>query len=178
MRPIKTHDVFDLALDTLICVWGGLLTPRLCRDAVERSLAPYDSLVSLESQVSTEDSHLSKAAYLAIVSSDERTRLVGNHACCMVALFAFESLKANAVYEQLKDHPSVVFLRHLRNASAHGNRFHFYRDSARQKFVDPGKVIWRDKTISGVLQDEPAFPDFFSSGDFAYLLSDISTLMR
>lgn len=176
MRPVRTHETFNLAIDTLVCVWGGLIAPRLCRQEFEKSLAPYDFLISFASSFS-EDTHLSKTNYFAICSSDERTRDVGNIACCMVALFAFEHLKVHRAYTTVQKRAEVVFLRHLRNASSHGNRFNFYRDSARKHFVDPGGVQWRAKTITKDLQDEAAFPGFFSAGDFAYLFEDISALL-
>jgi len=177
MRPVQMHEIFNLAIDTLTCLWGGLLAPKLCREELEKSLAPYPFLLSLSSSFS-EDTHLSKANYFAISSSDKRLTDVGNNACCMVALFAFENLKLQTNYKTLSKNNTVVFLRHLRNASAHGNRFNFYCDRARKRFLDPGTVRWRNKAITKSLQDKPAFPDFFSVGDFAYLFEDISALIK
>jgi len=177
MRPVQTHIIFKQAIDTLTCVWGGLIAPRLCQEQLESALAPYDYLISFQSSV-LEDTHLSKENYLAIALSDERTRVVGIYASCMTALFAFESLKTLTGYEEIKNKEPIRLLGHLRNASAHGNKFHFYRGAARKNFVDPGVLRWRSKTVTKALQDTPAFPDFFSAGDFAYLFEDISVLLK
>jgi hypothetical protein len=176
MRPVLTHGVFNLAIDSLTCLWGGLIAPRLCGEQMTRSLEPFAHLISFQSTVG-EDTHLSKENYFAICQSDNRTSEVGNNACCMVALFAYETLKVDAKFESIKNQVPVQFLYHLRNASAHGNRFNFFRDRNRTRFRDPGTVQWNKKTIDKALQDMPAFPDFFAAGDFAYLLEDVSQLM-
>jgi len=93
MRPLITHKAFNLAIDTLTCVWGGLTLPKLCREQLETALAPYPFLISFESSISA-DTHLDKKNYFAIFSSDERIQEIGINACCMVSLFAYESLKA------------------------------------------------------------------------------------
>ena len=176
MRPVYTHKVFNLAIDTLTCVWGGLLLPKLCWNELGTALAPYPHLVSFESSID-EDTHLSKDNYFSICSSDKRVQEVGNNACCMVALFAFETLKTHSTYDTIRNEVPVKFLYHLRNASAHGNRFNFCLDRARNRFQDPGVLKWRNKTIDKSLQEHQAFTDFFGAGDFGYLFEDISKIM-
>lgn len=176
MRPVKTDQTFNLVIDVLTCVFGGLTAPRLCGRELQGALAPYDFLVSFASTLG-EDTHLSKKNYFAICSSQERTTAVGILACSMVALLSFEHMKLHASYPAISKRPEVAFLRHLRNAAGHGNRFNFYRDSARKCFVDPKGVKWQSKAITRDLQDKPAFPDFFCAGDFAYLFEDISGLL-
>lgn len=175
LRPVQTNKVFDLAIDTLTCLWGGLIAPKLCETELKAKLAPFSHLVSFASSF-TEDSHLSKDNYFKICASDERLRSVANNACCLVAVFAFESLKESDKYESIKDKTEVDFLRHLRNASAHGNSFNFI-DSRSGKLVDPGLVEWKGKIIKKELQNKTAFPDFFAQGDFAYLFEDISKIL-
>jgi hypothetical protein len=131
-------------------------------------------LISFESSF-TEDSHLSKENYFNICAANDRLKAVGNHACCMVAVFASESLKNHKDYAKIRNDVSVNFLRHLRNAAAHGNSFNFI-DSRSGKLVDPGQIEWRNKIIQKGLQNKTAFPDFFAQGDFAYLFEDISKL--
>lgn len=176
MRPVKTDKIFNDALDTLTCVWGGLVSPRLCKNELQTALEPYDFLVTFTVPMA-EETHLSKVNYFAIAASEERTKDVGINACCMTALFAYENLKMHESYDRIKDEQPVIFLRHLRNASAHGNRFHFFRDAAKRHFIDPGIVLWKNKRITKDLQDTPAFPNFFTAGEFAYLFEDISSLI-
>ncbi len=175
LRPIKIDKAFDLALDTLTCLWGGLVAPRLCEQELKAKLAPFPHLISFASSISPEDAHLSKESYFAICASDDRTKEVGNHACCLVALFAHESFKNHSRYSALKNRAPVAFLRHLRNGSAHGNTFDF---TYRNKLIDPGRVEWKGKIINKNLQGEKVFPDFFAQGDFAFLFEDITKLIQ
>ena len=159
LRPVQINKVFDLAIDSPTCVWGGLIAPKLCGTELQAKLLPFPHLVSFASSF-TEDSHLSKENYFNICASDERLKSVANNACCLVAVFAYESLKNSAEYDKIRSESAVGFLRHLRNAAAHGNSFNFI-DSRSGKLIDPASVEWRGKIIKKELQDKTAFPDFF-----------------
>ena len=174
LRPIQINETFNLAVDMLTCLWGGLIAPKLCETELKAKLAPYPHLISFVSSFA-EDSHLSKENYFNIVASDARLKAVGNHACCLVAGSAFESLKKHPRYAAIKNETLVKFLRHLRNAASHGNSFNFINSHG--NFVDPGQVKWKGKIIKKELQGVTAFPDFFSQGDFAYLFEDISKIL-
>ena len=92
----------------------------------------------------------------------------------MLAILAFENLKSLPIYANMKQYPQVKFLEHLRNASAHGNKFHFYHP---EKLTKSGEISWRGKMIDKNLQGKNLFPDFFSYGDFGFLFHDISELI-
>lgn len=173
MRPLTIDKVFNLSIDAITCLWGGLLVPKLCHDDIEAKFQNYNFLVSLASSVG-EDTHIDKANYLNICKSDERTAEVGNMSLSMLAVFAFESIKSEDTYDLIKKDMTINFLRHLRNAGAHGNNFNFYNKG---KLVDPGVVTWRNKNIDKSLQGKVAFPDFFKHGDFPYLLEDVSKVL-
>lgn len=170
MRPVEIDKVFELSADILICLYGGMVSPKLCEKEIKAQLEPYDFLVSFESTVGV-DTHLSKKRYFQIVASDERIKDIGNTACCLISIHAFENLKKISVYKNIENQSPVKFLYHLRNGSAHGNVFHFY---SREKFVPPKPITWNGKTIDANLQSKPVFPDFFSAGDFGHLFEDIS----
>jgi hypothetical protein len=174
LRPAQVDEVFALATDTLTCLWGGLIAHKLCEAELKTKLLPFKHLISFTTSF-LEDSHLSKENYFNICASDERLKTVANHACCMVAVFAFESLKNTGRYTKIKNESIVRFLKHLRNASAHGNSFNFI--DSRGKLTDPGQIEWRGKIIRKELQGQTAFPDFFPQGDFAYLFEDISKII-
>jgi hypothetical protein len=175
LRPIQISKSFNLAVDALTCLWGGLIAPNICGTELKAKLATFSHLISFKSSFA-EDTHLSKENYFNICASHERLKEVGNHACCMVAVFAFESLKNDQKYDKIKNETTVKYLRHLRNGAAHGNSFNFI-DSRSKKIIDPGLVEWRGKIIDKSLQNKTVFPDFFAQGDFAYLFEDISKLL-
>lgn len=176
LRPVQINKTFNLAIDMLTCLWGGLIAPKLCGAELKTKLAPWPHLISFASSFS-EDSHLSKENYFNICADDDKLKAVANHACCLVSVFAFESLKNHQNYDAIQGNALVNFLRHLRNAAAHGNSFNFI-DSRSGKLINPGQVEWRGKIIEKSLQGKTAFPDFFAQGDFAYLFEDISKLLK
>lgn len=175
LRPAKINEVFNLTTDLFTCLWGGLIAPKLCEVELKTKLATFPHLVSFTSSFG-EDSHLSKQNYFNICASNERLKSVANHACCVAAVFAFESIKETKKYDNIKNQAIVNFLRHLRNAAAHGNKFNFI-DSRSGKFIDPGIIEWNGKIVRKELQGQTAFPDFFAQGDFAYLFEDISKIL-
>ncbi|MCK5472055.1 hypothetical protein KAI54_02610 [Candidatus Gracilibacteria bacterium] len=124
MRPVQINKAFDLAIDMLTCLWGGLIAPKLCEAELKAKLAPFPNLISFGSSF-TEDSHLSKDNYFNICATKNRFKNVANHACCLVSVFAFESLKNHENYNLMQNKAPVKFLKHLRNAAAHGNAFNF-----------------------------------------------------
>lgn len=170
MRPLELDKAFHLSSDMLTCLWGGLLIPKLLHDEVESKLGASTMLVTLNSTVG-EKTHISKVNYLDICRSEARTRIVGNVALSMTVVYAFESLKVHPKYDMIKNEQTIKFLRHLRNAGAHNNRFNFYNNA---KLIDPGIVTWRNKTINRSLHGSVAFPDFILHGDLPYLLEDVS----
>lgn len=75
--------------------------------------------------------------------------------------------------------PELQFLRHLRNASAHHNKFFWGTgDRQRKKTMDKLPVSWRGKTITQDSEGNPVFFDFIGTGDIFFLLMDISLLVQ
>lgn len=175
-RPVDLNETFSLAIDAYICLWGGIVTPKLCYKELNEKLGNFNFLLTLDSTVG-EETHLSKEHYFGIIQSEDATKEVGTIACCMIVVFAFESLKNDPKYDSIKSLETITFLRHLRNAAAHGNRFSFINTKSHSK-IDPGSVTWRKKTITAELENAKAFPDFISHGDIPYLLEDISKILK
>jgi hypothetical protein len=174
IRPVEIDKIFELSADILICLYGGIISPKLCENELKAKLESYDFLVSFDSTVG-QDTHLSKHRYFQIISSNETVKEVGNTTCCLISIYAFENLKKIPSYRKIMNLSSVKFLYHLRNGSAHGNIFNFYGNG---KFISPKQIIWNGKTIDASLQGKNIFPDFFSPGDIAYLLEDISKELK
>jgi len=174
MRPVEIDKVFELSADILICLYGGLISPKLCGEELKKKLDPFNFLISFESSIG-EDTHLSKTRYFQIASSDDTIKEIINTSCCLVSIYAFENLKKIAVYNKIMHLSSIKLLYHLRNGSAHGNTFNFYNMS---KFIPPKPITWNGKTIDTNLQGKPVFPDFISPGDLAFLFEDISNEIK
>jgi len=173
-RPVVIDEVFNLGLDVYTTMFGGLIAPKLCESALSDSLKDFPALVALDSSFSN-DIFIDKNNYLSIAKTEKRAQDVTNATLSMIIVFTYESLKSSSHFEKVKDKEEVKFLRHLRNAAAHGNKFHFYNGT---RLADPGIVSWRTKTIDISIQGQTAFPNFFKHGDLGFLLEDISSIVK
>ena len=71
-----------------------------------------------------------------------------------------------------KGDPLLEFARHLRNACAHGNRWHF-------KGTEPSRpASLRRRTLDASLHGSQAIPDWLGPGDYLDYLDDLAGLLR
>ena len=70
------------------------------------------------------------------------------------------------------------FLRHVRNAAAHDNRFYFGAGKQRERTLAGLPIRWRSKTIEPSLERLCLFHDFLGAGDLLFLLSDVTSLAK
>lgn len=80
-------------------------------------------------------------------------------------------------FRSLKNHSNLEFLKHIRNASAHGNSFYWGTGRSRSRTISRLPVSWRGKTIKASLEGSGLYFDFLSPGDLFLLLEDISGLV-
>ena len=177
MRPVDINRIFTLSTNIMEIMFGGLTIPREFKGLVENYLKEHRFLISFESTID-EDTHISKEHYLSLLNDSAKLTELSNYTGCMISIFAFENLKTLPQYDNIKHEIPVLFLYHLRNASAHGNKFNFYIDKNRTRFRDPGTIMWKNKIIERGLQDKIAYPDFISVGDIPYLFEDISKIIE
>lgn len=76
-------------------------------------------------------------------------------------------------FSSLLDHPNLQFLYHLRNASAHHNKFYWGKWG-----WDPKRPTaeWKNKKIKKELEGKKLYMDFMLPADIFFLLEDISKL--
>lgn len=81
-------------------------------------------------------------------------------------------------FQNFKKNPELKFLRHLRNASAHHNKFFWgNKKDQHHKTIQKLPVSWRNKVIEEKLEGSTLYMDFMKPGDIFFLLSDISKLV-
>lgn len=68
--------------------------------------------------------------------------------------------------------PLLQFARHLRNACAHGNRWHFTRGEPKHP------AALRGRELEAPLHGTPAVMDWLGPGDYLDYLDDLASLMR
>ena len=178
LRPIQFSGLFHAIIDSFaVSIMGvGALHTKQYQKAMENY-----KFVPLGSRAAGEDSNIDLWFYLNKLNTDDFRRTRGMETpfsrsviqtiCQSFCISAFETLVASPHHSIVAAHPMVQFLRHLRNASAHGNRFHF---AAGQ----PDKPAhWNAKVIEPGLQGQECFFAFVGPGDLPPLLEDISKLL-
>ena len=169
------HEVFQSTTDLIVSFYGGIACGKLCNNDFKQKMAGRPFLISFEKGEGDEN-HISTEYYISLIENELKTRDIICDFQSMVSVFAFEKVRALAEYEKIKTAPAVLFLFHLRNSGAHGNKFHFRYPNGKVK--DPGTVKWRSKLISLQLEGKKVFPDFFGVGEFPHLFEDISRIIR
>jgi hypothetical protein len=71
-----------------------------------------------------------------------------------------------------KDNPLLEFVRHFRNACAHGNRWHFTNNEPRYP------AALRGRAVTAAMHGSRAAPDWVGPGDYLDMLDDLITHFR
>lgn len=96
-----------------------------------------------------------------------------NSCCCMLANSAYETVKENN-----DKSPEFEFLRHIRNASSHQNKFVFYsREPALPAHWKGAMIDHNLKGKENPLYEEKCFGSFFGVPDLIDLLKEIEDKM-
>ncbi len=137
-------------------VLGGSSVTALLGDASPASLV--DQAVTVD---------VAKLALSVFSDSEPAIRNFNLQSAGALAILAWEHTESIHTHE-----PIWEFLRHLRNAAAHGGRFHFVNKEPRRP------AVWRTKAIDRSLQGTAIFAaplnaGFLGPGDVLYLLADI-----
>lgn len=88
----------------------------------------------------------------------------------MMSIAIFNILESSEYNSILNQEDLFKFTKHLRNGSAHNNKFNISPPVQRP-------IIWRDKIIDNNLNGTPVFTDFFNPILLIFLMKDISDLI-
>ena len=80
-------------------------------------------------------------------------------------------------FQPLLQKSELQFLKHLRNASAHNNKFFWGKGRQRVDTIQKLPISWRGKVIEEKLEGTKLYMDFMKPGEIFFLLSDISKLV-
>lgn len=83
----------------------------------------------------------------------------------------FDILLFSEYHSCLKNEEIFKFTKHIRNGSAHNNKF----------LINPpikNPIKWRNKTITNLLNGNTVFPEFINTMDLLFLMKDISDIIE
>lgn len=91
----------------------------------------------------------------------------------IMAVSISDFLEASTYRNRFQNTEIYRFVRHIRNGSAHGNRFNFKEQDLVGK-----PALWRDKIIDKSLIGKPVIPGFMNPITMLYLMSDITNMIK
>src|SRR5699024_3194284 len=172
LRPIEISNIFDDIRDSFAASIMGI--GALHRKEYQKAMEAYKH-IPLESTVE-EDSFIDLWYFIDRINEDKIyndsetpfSKLIMQNICQSFCITAFETLKETSHYSTISNDPKVQFLRHQRNASAHGNQF-FFKPGQPDK-----KASWRNNELTSDLNGNECFFDTISTGDIPLILEDIT----
>lgn len=94
----------------------------------------------------------------------------------LIAIAIFDFLQFSEYHKYLSQTDIFKFARHIRNGSAHNNKFFFDAKSKKELLKKP--IKWSDKVIVSSLIGKAVIPDFINSFSLLYLMQDISKMIE
>lgn len=94
----------------------------------------------------------------------------------LIAIAIFDILQFSKYNKYLSRTDIFKFARHIRNGTAHNNKF-FFTEKVKQE-LSKNPVKWDDKTINASLAGKTVVPDFINIFSLLFLMRDISKMME
>lgn len=182
-KPLVFHKSFNDLLDTFRNVITGMTWLKVSIKDAKLFYERPNEIIGLTCSVTHKTIKVSKDI-LSMIEKEglEQPALFNQTLINFYRVFTIavkDIICEEADFSQLLDKPELQFLKHLRNASAHNNRFYWGRAGQQRKNTIKGlPVIWRGKEINETLENTPLYMNFLMPGDIFLLLSDISALSK
>ncbi len=180
-QPLRFHE----SIEDLITVLNYTITSTLwlkssIKDA-KSFFKDWSYIANLESSVTKRYNKIDKSI-LNSIEEDGFNKPTPLFSKSLIKLYQTLTIASKDILWEEKDFQNLLkkqelqFIKHLRNASAHKNKFYFGKGKEREKILKKLPVIWRNKEISEKIEGEDLYFSFMAPGDLPILLSDISNL--
>jgi hypothetical protein len=181
-KPMVLHEGLQGIMDVLLNIVVSMLwLSTSVKDAI-RWWKPWPYVAHLDCSVPHPGINLDKSILDLLLDESAsgvapvRTTAMAN-AYRVCTIVAKDAVWEHADFRPVLQSPELQFLRHLRNASAHGNSFYWGQGNQRQRTLASLPLTWRGKRIESALEGATLYFDFLSPGDLFVLLEDISQLV-
>lgn len=181
--PLKFHASFDGLIDSFRTMIASLTWLRASPEMAEKHFASWPYVLTLDCSASDKVVKVDKSAFVAFRADAAApgtplfASTLGN-LCRVMIISVKDIISEHPDFAKAKDDEMYRFLRHVRNAAAHGNRFYFGKGKQRDRTLATLPTRWRNKTIDDSVEESRLFLDFLGAGDLLFLLSDVSALAR
>lgn len=179
--PLMFHPSFTGLIDSYRTALASLTWLRASPEAAEKYFEPWPYVLMLDCSVSDEVIKVDKSAFRAFRAdaATSGTPLFAStlvNLCRVITISVKDIIWEHSDFEAVRNDEALQFLRHVRNAAAHDNRFYFGEGKQRERTLAKLPARWRNKTIDQSLENSPLFLDFLGAGDLLFLLSDVTSL--
>lgn len=181
-QPLHFHKSLDSILDTFRIVIASITYLHVNIKSAQLFYRDFPYIIELSSSMADQDIKISKSI-LSILKNDndgQSTPLYSKTLIDYYRIFTIaimDTIREESAFSSLLSTPELQFFRHLRNASAHSNRFYWGSGSSRARTIEGLPIVWRGKEINEGLENSQVYMDFLKPGDIFLLLSDISSLV-
>ncbi|HSV94412.1 MAG TPA: hypothetical protein VLH94_00340 [Spirochaetia bacterium] len=169
-REIKVHPLFEPIKKLFVFVIYGsgfLMMPKFQKSFLAKNPGAQSIFddYNKETNLTVSDTE---------ISINAKTYLTPTGRLMAIAIFDF--LQCSEFQSYLSQTEIYKFARHIRNGSAHNNKFFFDKKSMKELSTSP--VKWGDKTIDISLMGKTVVPDFIGSYSLLCLMGDISKMIE
>lgn len=179
--PLSFHSSFNELIDSFRTMIAALTWLRAMPDAAQEYFAPWPYIITFDCTVCDQSIKVDKSAFVAFQADAAApgTPLFAStlaNLCRVTTISVKDIIWEHPDFSVARNEEMLQFLRHIRNAAAHENRFFFGVGKQRGNVLAGLPIRWRDKTIDATLEGERLFHDFLGVGDLLFLLRDVSAL--
>ena len=182
-QPLYLHKSFGTLLDTFRNVITGMTWLKATIKDAELFYKDYPYIITLACSVTDQEIKVHKSI-LSVIEKEgfnHRTPLYSQTLINFYRIFTVaikDIVWEEPDFSNLLDRKDLQFLRHVRNASAHDNKFYWGKGKQRIDTINSFPVVWRGREINKDLENTELYMNFLKPGDLFLLLADISNLCR
>lgn len=182
-KPLHFHGSFSALLHTFQNIITGISWLKVSINIAEDYYKRWPYTIMLASSVTDENIKIDKTI-ISLIKEEGLIKETPLYAQTLINSYRIFSIAIKDIiweepdFSSLHNKTELQFLRHIRNASAHNNRFYWGTGRQRTETIKNLPVQWRGKEINVDMENKELYMSFFAPGDLFILLSDISELYK
>jgi len=180
-QPLRFHRSFNSLFDTFRNVIAATTSLKvIIKDALS-FYKDYPYIITLACSMTKQEVKIDKSI-LYLIEKEGFNKETPLYSQTLINFYRIFTIAIKDIvwdepdFSNLLDDPELQFLKHIRNASAHNNKFYWGKGQQRTNTINGFPVIWRGKEINESLEDTELYMDFLKPGDLFLLLVDVSNL--
>ena len=181
--PLHFHESFSELLDSFRNVIAALTWLKVSGDQAQTFFSNYPYVIELTCTSTDKLIKIDKSIF-SLVQKEGFNKATPLYSKTLIDFYRVLTIAVKdiawqePVFRPFLRREELQFLKHIRNASAHHNKFFFGSGRQRQKIIRRLPISWRGNLIEEKLEGTQLYMEFMAPGDLFVLLSDISVLVR